>query len=211
MSIATLLASNASLAISLIKQFVASPMVGGVAIQATRFDCITEAEVSRHVLIRSSDSELQNITDSVAPGPRTWEIEGYIGGLPIELTSLYMPSLNLFTDLLQGILDSRIPTVLLDPFYRTINNVLISRFQYSKEPDSQNRVPVKLSLIEITVLTVQSGPQSEIGQKGVVQPSDGGSYGAPANLGSTANTDIGAMFMMGGIATALAVGVSIQP
>jgi hypothetical protein len=193
MSIATLLASNASLAISLIKQFVASPMVGGVAIQATRFDCITEAEVSRHVLIRSSDSELQNVTDSVAPGPRTWEIEGYIGGLPMELTSLYMPSLNLFTDLLQGILDSRKPTVLLDPFYRTINNVLISRFQYSKEPDSQ------------------SGPQSEIGQKGVVQPSDGGSYGAPAALGSTANTNIGAMFMMGGIATALAVGVSIQP
>jgi hypothetical protein len=211
MSIATLLASNASLAISLIKQFVASPMVGGIAIQATRFDCTTEAEVSRHVLIRSSDSELQNITDSVAPGPRTWEIEGYIGGLPMELTSLYMPSLTLMTDLLQGILDSRKPTVLLDPYYRTINNVLISRFNYSKAPEEQNKVPVKISLVEITVLTVQSGPQSEIGQKGVVQPSDGGSYGAPANLGSTANSNVGTSFFIGGVASALAVGVSIQP
>jgi hypothetical protein len=199
-SIANLIASNSALALSLIKQIINAPVVGSVVIQASVFRCVTDAEVSRHVLIRSTDSELQSVTDSVAPGPRTWEIEGYVGGFPIELTSLYMPSLNLYIDLLYALFSSRAPTTLLDPFYRNISNVLISHFEYSKDPLEQNRVAVKMSMVEITVLTVESGTAQSLGQKGVVQPSDGGSYGSPAKLGSTGNSAVGTNLIVGGVA-----------
>ena len=70
----------------MVKQFTSNPRINGIPIQSTRFDCVMEAEVSRHVLI-SLQQNLQNVFDNVAPGPRTWEIEGYVGGLPVELSS----------------------------------------------------------------------------------------------------------------------------
>ena len=196
MSLANLIASNAAYAISIIQKFISSPVVGGVSIQTTRFDCIQESEVSRHVLINQQTGNLQNIHDNVAPGPRTWEIEGYVGGFPVELTSQYMPSLRMYVDELDRLFSSREATTLIDPTYRNYTKVMISRFQWSAEPDTRNRVPVKLSLVEITELTVKAGPLAA-SKGGVVTdvaqyatPPSGGQFGTPSSMGSTQNIEL---------------------
>ena len=152
MSIANLIASSVANALALVKRYLAQPMVGGITIQATRFECVMEADVSRKVVIDLTQNNKRNVMDNVAPGPRTWEIEGYIGGLPFELTSLYMPSLAMATDLLDGLFQAREQTTLVAPNFKSFP-VLISRFEYSAVPDVQNRVPVRISLVELTSLT----------------------------------------------------------
>ena len=187
MSIATLIASNLSAFVSVVKQFTSNPRINGIPIQSTRFDCVMEAEVSRHVLI-SLQQNLQNVFDNVAPGPRTWEVEGYIGGLPGELSSLYMPSLKFFVDLLDGIFNSRTPCSLIDPSFREYS-ALISRFRHSTVPGVQNKVTVALSLVEITVLTASVGPLGTVPDlQSSASATPGQPNGAPAALGSSANT-----------------------
>jgi hypothetical protein len=188
MSIASLIISDSSLALSLIKQWVGQPNLGGVPIKSTLCKCSMDAEVSRHVLINLSQ-QLQNVMDNVAPGPRTWEIEGTIGGFPVELTSLYMPSLSLMISILQNLFQSRLQTRFIDPFFNNAQ-VLISHFEYDFRPDTQNRVPVRIGLVEITVL------QSQVGV-GTIQglspsptvdasvPQAGGVAGAPSAQGAS--------------------------
>jgi len=191
MSLATLIASNAAAALGVIKQYTTNPKVGGVLVQATRFDCIMDAEVSRHVLINLQQG-LQNVMDNVAPGPRTWEIEGYVGGLPGELTSLYMPSLSLMVKFLDMQFNMRQMTFLIDPQFRTYN-VFIASFRYSYEPSTQNRVPVKLSLVEVTILKADIGSQATVPtDQANASAQPGQPFGASANLGSTAaNANVG--------------------
>ena len=187
MSIATLIASNASSFLSVVKQFTTNPRINGLPIQANRFDCVMEAEVSRHVLINLQQN-LQNVMDNVAPGPRTWEIEGYVGGLPVELTSLYMPSLKFFIDLLDGMFNSRTPVILIDPAFRGYS-VLISRFKHSTVPGVQNKVTVSISLVEVTVLKASVGPLSSTPDlQANASATPGQPNAAPAALGATANT-----------------------
>jgi Dit-like phage tail protein len=184
MSLQTLIATINPIAITLVKKFLSQPIVGLVPIEATRFDCIMEAEVSRHVLINLQQG-LQNVMDNVAPGPRTWEIEGYIGGFPVELSSQYMPSLFLMTTALDGIFNSRQTTTLVDPSSR-LYQVMISRFQYSHDPAVANRVPIRLSLVEITILKAEIGTQASTPVDQVNSSSTPGKTGgAPASYGST--------------------------
>jgi hypothetical protein len=186
MSIATIIANSVSSALAVIKQFTAQPKINGMPIKTTRFDCIMEAEVSRHVLINLQQN-LENVMDNVAPGPRTWEIEGYIGGLPIELTSLYMPSLKFFVDLLDTAFFSRQTVNLIDPDFRSFS-VLISRFNYSGDPQVLNRVPVKISLVEVNVLKADVGQLASVpGLQANASPVPGQPFAAPAALGSTPN------------------------
>jgi hypothetical protein len=185
MSIATLIASGAANALSIIKQFVAQPNLAGMPIAATRFDCVMEADVSRHVVIDLTQNNKKNVMDNVAPGPRTWEIEGYIGGLLLELTSLYMPSLALATRLIDDLFQARTPTVLITPYFNS-HNVLISRFEYSSVPDVQNRVPVRISLVEVTSLTanlaiIEATPSLQ----SLASPAAGSPLSAPLAAGVT--------------------------
>jgi hypothetical protein len=187
MSIATLIASNLSSFVSVVKQFTSNPKINGLPIQAVRFDCVMEAEVSRHVLINLQQN-LENVFDNVAPGPRTWEIEGYVGGLPIELSSLYMPSLKFFVDLLDGVFNSRTPCNLIDPSFRSYS-VLISRFKHSTTPGVQNKVAVSMSLVEVTVLKASVGPLATVPDlQSAASATPGLPNAAPAVLGATANT-----------------------
>jgi len=188
MSLAQLIVNDAALALSIIKNYVGQPNVGGVPIRAVRCDCIMEAEVSRKVLINLSQ-QLQNVMDNVAPGPRMWEIEGTIGGLPGELTSLYMPSLQLMISALQGIFQARQQTSFIDPYFNTAQ-VLISRFEYGFKADTQNRVPVKISLVELTVLQSQLGSDQETPEVSAASPVAGSSYAAPAASGAMTSTQL---------------------
>lgn len=191
MSIAQLIVNNSAVALSLIKGWAGQPNLNGVPIKSTRCDCIMDAEVSRHVLINLSQ-QLQNVMDNVAPGPRTWEIEGTIGGFPFELTSLYMPSLQLMITTLQGLFQSRQQMTFLDPYFNSAQ-VLISHFEYNFRAEVQNRVPVKISLVEITILTSQVGVGTIQGltpsaTAGAALPSAGSGLTTPAAMGASGST-----------------------
>jgi hypothetical protein len=182
-NIASLITSNVALALTLIKQWLGQPNVGGIPIKSTRFDCIMEAEVSRHVLINLMGG-LQNVMDNVAPGPRTWEIEGTVGGIPLELSSLYMPSIKAAVDYLDGLFQSRQQTTLLDPDFRTFD-VFISNFTYSYDPAIQNRIKVKLSLVQVFILTASVAPTGTVPTlQQNATPAAGGLFSSPVNLGS---------------------------
>lgn len=187
MSLENLISAGPSIgavAINLVRQFINNPIVGGVPIQATRFECVMEAEVSRHVLVNLQQG-LQNVMDNVAPGPRTWEIEGYVGGLPGELTSLFMPSLLIMTRALDAVFNSRRTTTLIHPT-STMSTVMISRFSYSYDPAVANRIPVKISLVEVTILTAEVGPSANVpAEQASASPVPGQANAAPAPMGST--------------------------
>ena len=184
MSIATLIASASAVALSLIKQWIGQPNVGGIPVKTTVFRCVMDAEVSRHVLINLMGG-LQNVMDNVAPGPRTWEIEGTLGGLPMEFTSLYMPSIKAEVDLMDSTFQSRQQTTLLDPDFRSFN-VFISHFEYEYDPSVQNRMKIKLSLVEVFILQASTAPLGTVPplQQNASAPA-GSSMAAPLNSGST--------------------------
>ena len=71
------------------------------------------------------------MNDNVAPGPRVWTIEGYIGGIPGELTSLFMPSLILFRDILDTAFFSRQIVPFVDTEFKS-HDVMIAKFSYRK-------------------------------------------------------------------------------
>jgi hypothetical protein len=186
-NIANLIATNAAVALTLIKQWVGQPNVGGMSIKTTRFDCIMDAEVSRHVLINLAGG-LQSVMDNVAPGPRTWEIEGTVGGFPGEMSSLFMPSIRISVEILDRTFQARQQTTLLDPDFRSFN-VFISHFEYSYDPTVQNRIHVKLSLVEVFILQASTAPLGTVpAAQQSASPAAGGIAATAASLNAGAST-----------------------
>lgn len=180
MGLANLIASHSAVALTLIKQYIGVPWLAGVPISATRFRRSTRADVARHVLIDLTAGK-QYVNDNVAPGPRTWEIAGYIGGLPLELTSLFMPSLNMFRDMIDKAYYSRQLVDFMDPDFKRWK-VVIERFEYEKEPDTQNRLTIAVTLSEINVLTALIAPGDPSGLPSA--PASGTEAGLPVAAGT---------------------------
>lgn len=167
-------------ALNLLKQFLTQPMVAGISIQSEVFECEMEAEVSRHVLVDLTGGK-KFINDNVAPGPRTWRIEGYVGGFPGELSSLFMPSIPISRAVLEAAYLSRAPVPFKDPSSVAYTNVLVSYFWYAWRPEVQNRMPVKLRLQELYVLTAPISTAIE----SAANPSAGTASGVPVAAGVT--------------------------
>ena len=183
-SLSNLIVTNAAVALTMIKQWIQQPNVGGIPVKSTRFDCIMDAEVSRKVLINLQGG-LLNVMDNVAPGPRTWEIEGTLGGLPVEFSSLYMPSIKAEVDYMNGLFQSRQQTKLMDPDFR-VANVFISHFEYSYDPSVQNRMKIKLSLVEVFILQASTAPLGTVPTlQQAASPAAGTLAAAPLNAGAS--------------------------
>jgi hypothetical protein len=155
-------------------------MVGPVSIESTRFERTMDAEVSKKVLIDLTAGK-KNVLDNVAPGPRTWEIEGYVGGLPGELSSLYMPSIPVAAAALDFMSQARQIVVLRDKLFKTYD-VLIARLWIADQPDTQNRMPVRITLVEITSLTTSV---ATLPTQAAASPAAGSALGAPQDAGLT--------------------------
>ena len=205
MSLINLITSNAAAALNLIKHWTQQPVLAGVRIEATRFERTIEADVSKHVLVDITQGK-KTVNDNVAPGPRTWQIEGYIGGTPLELTSLYMPSLAEQRDLLDAAATAREIVTLMDPEFRTWQ-VVIASFYHSKEPDTANRVPVRLSVQEVNVLTVGVTVGDPVVDSAT--PAPGGDSGPPADQGVTENAPQGQKSLIR--AGLNAIGINLLP
>jgi hypothetical protein len=182
-SLYNLIASNAALAISLIKQFVLNPVLAGVPIQCYRYLFDGEADVSKQVLVNLQQGK-QNVSDNVAPGPHEWQLEGYVGGMPVELSSQFMPSIASMRDLLDKAYLSRDSVTFFDKYQRAWT-VMIVHFGYEIPPDTQNRLVVRLHLRELNSLTVSTVAAAQDEIAAAANPPDGTVTGAPAILGNT--------------------------
>jgi len=156
MGLANLITSSSAAALALIKQYVGIPYIAGVPVQATRFRRLAQADVAQHMLIDLSNGK-QFVNDNIAPGPFKWHIDGYLGTLPIELTSLFMPSIKMFRNKLDKAFLSRELIDFLDPDFKRWK-VVIEAFDYEKEPDTQNRLTVRFVLSQVNILTASVAP-----------------------------------------------------
>lgn len=111
-----------------------------------------QAEVSNNIVI--SRQNKVSVSDNVAPGPYTWELSGYIPGLPnkAEYTNKWTPTVKLNTDILRywhkrgSILSYK------DIDGAIYKKVAIKSLSISFQKDCQNMTPVKLTLQEINVM-----------------------------------------------------------
>ena len=69
-----------------------SPYIFAINLEADNYRQYADADVAESVVISTDTDAKKYIADNVAPHSWTWELSGYIPGLPeIEKTNLYTP------------------------------------------------------------------------------------------------------------------------
>lgn len=196
MSLINLIASGSAAALQIVKQYVGKPVIifqgNQVPIEAYRYVPRIEADVSRKVLIDMTGKRL--VTDNIAPGPHEWHIEGYIGGTPFEVSSLFMPSIGFIRDILDRAFLSRQPLDFFDADQKAWtlvggNPVLITSLEFEKAPDTENRLILRIDLRELYFLSAQItsiSPTDTI--VATATPAAGTSSGLPASTGASEAT-----------------------
>lgn len=182
MSLLNILASQVSRVFSFINQFGSSPVVAGVPIQVYKYVPRQNAEVSKHVLVDLTGGK-KFVNDNIAPGPHEWQLEGYIGGFPIEAVGRYeiMPSINTMRDILDTAFQSRQTVTFIDADRKLWPMVAIEDFQQERTPDVQNRLQVRLTIRELNVLSVTAVVQQVASAAApVVGSTDGATVSGPA-------------------------------
>jgi hypothetical protein len=159
MSLLNVLSSNLSSVYALIKSYAMNPILAGVPIQTYQYRAHETAEVSKHVLVDLTGGK-KFVNDNIAPGPHVWTLEGFIGGLPIELIGRpeLMPSLKFFRDMLETAYISRAPVQFVDADLFAWANCAIEELEFENDPTVQNRVFVKVTVRELTILTATVSP-----------------------------------------------------
>jgi hypothetical protein len=156
MSLISILASDVSKVFAFVNQFAANPILAGVPIQCFKYVPSQEAAVSKHVLVDMTAGKKQ-VNDNIAPGPHQWQIEGYIGGeFPFEAVGRYdlMPSINTMRNILDTAFQSRMTVSFVDRDHKVWPLVAIESFEQEIAPDVDNRLLVRLTIQELTVLSV---------------------------------------------------------
>jgi hypothetical protein len=157
--------SGAAGAIGAINTYLLSPFVAGVRIDTTSYKEIYEKDISEQVIINGAEGKLYQ-TDNQAPRPRKWEITGYLdnGGLALTALSIFaQPLLLVQKAALRTAWKSREPIDFVPINKEELNNPItgalqvgIEHMEMSYVPETQNTVPITLSLKEMPVLSLLS-------------------------------------------------------
>jgi hypothetical protein len=148
------------------------------------------AEVSESLVI-ATDSK-QYISDNVAPGSRTWNLSGYIVGVPqLEPTNYFQPFVQLHTDILWNWFMRGALLIYKDGNSQVYENVVIQDLKTAQQKDSANATPVTITLKEINVMNASPAdvPDNEILNINKFLkslPARGTALGASLTLGVTA-------------------------
>jgi hypothetical protein len=186
-----LIASNSSFVISFIRQYVLNPVIvcpNGVSvpIKLTHYRCFGDSVVSKRVVIDLTQGK-KTTTDNIAPGPHQWEVEGYVGGLPYELSSRFMPSIGIMRDSLDGGWSQRQQVTFFDKYQKSWQ-VVVEHFEYEPAPDEENALLVRLHLVELNVQTISVSGIANDPVSAAASAPDGTQYGAPKSLGTSENS-----------------------
>lgn len=148
------------------------------------------AEVSESLVITSNAKEY--ISDNVAPGSRSWQLSGYIKGIPqLEPTNYFQPFVQLHTDILWSWFLNGAVLTFKDGNAQIYPNVVIKDLQTAQQKDSANATPFTMTLKEINILEMSPFDLAEnmTGRLNKLKkslPAIGTAIGMPADLGVTA-------------------------
>lgn len=216
-SLAQAVIDGTSAAIRIVRQFLSNPAIittpisdtglplpsQVVFIQATGFREIGQNQVSKMLLVNVAKGK-EFKSDNIAPLPRVWEIEGFLFPAIPSITLIDQIQLEGLKNTLRAARISRQPvqfkpvTTDISSQFSTAFNVIggkvtgtievaIENMEFDSDPTIQNKVPVKMTLMEMNSLnqtTNQSGVSSATPDGNL-----GNSAASPAsnNLGNTSN------------------------
>lgn len=150
----------------------------------------SSAEVSESLVIATNSKE--RITDNVAPGSKTWQLSGYIRGIPrLEPTNYFTPFVQLHTDILWGWYDRGAVLKFKDGDAHIYTKVVIKDLQTAQQKDCANACPFTMTLKEINVMETSLADLSDtdttislLSRLKVSLPTIGSAIGTAATLGT---------------------------
>jgi hypothetical protein len=148
------------------------------------------AEVSESLIIAMDTKKF--ISDNVAPGSKSWQLSGYIKGIPrLEPTNYFQPYVMLHTQILWGWFNKGAVLWFKDGDSKIYPRVVIKDLQTAQQKDSANATPFTMTLKEInvmdtTALNFADNATGDVNKLKKSIPAIGSALGAPADLGVTA-------------------------
>ena len=148
------------------------------------------AEVSESLVI-STDAK-KYIADNVAPGAKSWNLSGYIKGIPrLEPTNYFQPFVLLHTGILWNWFTHGAVLIFKDGDARIYNRVIIKDLQTAQQKDSANACPFTMTLKEINIMETSTADlpdnaTDDANRLAKSRPMIGAAIGAAAALGMTA-------------------------
>ena len=148
------------------------------------------AEVSESLVI-STDAK-KYIADNVAPGAKSWNLSGYIKGIPrLEPTNYFQPFVLLHTAILWNWFTHGAVLIFKDGDARIYNRVIIKDLQTAQQKDSANACPFTMTLKEINIMETSTADlpdnaTDDANRLAKSRPMIGAAIGAAAALGMTA-------------------------
>lgn len=170
-------ALDPSLNSSLVNDLIGQQLTGGILIEAESYREVYASDIATQLLINLKTGN-EYITDNKAIQPTVWEISGYLPAKLYEISALYMPSLKTSKKKLIQYAKSRQP-VKFKTAENEIRMVLIENLVIDRRHDAVNKVPISLQLREVNYLT------SDTPDPKVPTPSIGSLLGDSSGVGST--------------------------
>lgn len=169
----TELANTNSARIRLLKALLTTPWLAYVPIWPEEVVDELDAEISTQLVVSTIDGGKEFVSDNTAPKPRTWNIKGYIKGIPyIELTNWFMPSLSAQKLIIDSAIRLRRPL----PFRTNegeIVKVFVKNRKYLSSPDNMNAIKIELLVQEFLQFNIDAlvngAIASEVAQSSIPQ------------------------------------------
>lgn len=187
-------------ALALAKTFVTTPTLINInpiqgAVYAIPLDVETNqkrasAEVSESLVISTDTKKF--ISDNVAPGAKSWNLSGYLKGIPrLEPSNYFQPFVQLHTDILWNWFNHGAVLIFKDGDAHIYQRVVIKDLQTAQQKDSANACPFTLTLKEINImetstLDLPDNANGDINKLAKSKPGVGTALGAVLTLGMTA-------------------------
>ena len=145
------------------------------------------AEVSESLVIAMDVKKF--INDNIAPGSRSWQLSGYIKGIPrLEPSNYFQPFVQLHTDILWNWFRNGAILIFKDGNAQIYQRVVIKSLQTSQQKDSANATPFTMTLKEINLMdtTELNSLTNAIDKFKNSLPTIGSAIGMSLDLGVTA-------------------------
>ena len=166
----------------------------GIPLDAETNQQRASAEVSESLVIAMDTKKF--VSDNVAPGSRSWQLSGYIRGIPrLEPSNYFQPYVMLHTQILWGWFNKGAVLWFKDGDSKIYPRVVIKDLQTAQQKDSANATPFTMTLKEInvmdtTALNFADNVTGDVNKLKKSIPTIGSTLGAAADLGVTASETV---------------------
>jgi hypothetical protein len=179
--------SNSGTAMKMVKEYMSTPMLANIYIYCESYKESMPTQISKQVVINASGSR-NVINDNMAIEPKVWTLKGYIKPYGYEYTTYFMPSLERQKSKLEEARDSRAALRFKDKNNK-YHDVGIEKIDFDSLPDTQNALPVEMTLVELNVLNTTAGVLDQVETHATSEPgTDNGPSTSVGNQSSKSAT-----------------------